>query len=144
MHDAAETYLITANLVLSAMMTGLIWMVQLVHYPLFRHIAPENFVQFEKKHQIRISVLVMPLMLAELIAAALLQFSSVFEKFPYLITAASLLLLIVFISTIAIQAPIHRKLALNYNRNLIDKLIRSNIIRTLGWTLRTVILMLIL
>lgn len=50
------------------------------------------------------------------------------------------LLGIIAISTASLQIPIHLKLSHTATNELIEKLIRTNWIRTIGWTLRAAIL----
>ena len=53
-------------------MVGLIWLVQVVHYPLFAEVGEAEFVRYEQLHSQRISWVVMPVMLVELACAVLL------------------------------------------------------------------------
>ena len=55
-------------------MIGVIWTVQLVHYPLFGAVRADEFAAFEREHQQRISAVVMPFMLGELASAIALPF----------------------------------------------------------------------
>ena len=54
-----------AQVVGSVGMFGVIWMVQVVHYPLMRFVSGPEFARFETAHRIRISWVVGPLMLIE-------------------------------------------------------------------------------
>lgn len=51
---------------------GLIWFVQIVHYPLFLRLAPETFAAHEAEHATRTGYVAAPLMLAELFSSLLL------------------------------------------------------------------------
>ena len=55
--------LIFTHLVASVFMTGVIWLVQVVHYPLFDQVPNHNFPRFEADHSFRIGFVVMPPML---------------------------------------------------------------------------------
>jgi len=55
-------------------MTGLIWLVQLVHYPSFRYVDTVNARDFHAYHTARISVIVMPVMIIELASSAALAY----------------------------------------------------------------------
>ena len=124
----------------SCFLCGLIWMVQIVHYPLLLKIPAESFLVYVKSHQQRISVLVVPLMLIELSSAILLMFvPPVFFGFELRLVNLGLLG-IIWISTFAVQVPLHSKLALNYDWQAIQQLVRSNWIRTLAWTLKSLLL----
>ena len=47
------------------LMVGLIWLVQIVHYPLFARIGDSGFCDYHKRHTRRMTLLVAPLMLLE-------------------------------------------------------------------------------
>ncbi len=53
-------------------MTGVIWMVQWVHYPLFAKVGDNAFVAYQHAHTSGMTPVVLPAMFVELIAAALL------------------------------------------------------------------------
>ena len=127
--------LLIANAVFCFVLTGLILTIQLVHYPLFLKIKPENFSNYEKAHTKKITVLVAPLMIAELLLAFLLFFQSTnITSFILLI-----LLALIWTSTFFIQVPLHSKLVENYSKEHIQKLIKSNWIRTIIWLARSAI-----
>ena len=50
-------------------MTGLIWFVQIVHYPLFLRVGADAFRTFSAEHQRRTTRVVAPLMLLEIATA---------------------------------------------------------------------------
>ena len=50
----------------SLAMVGLIWFVQVLHYPLFELASERRFDRFAAEHQRRTSLVVVPLMLTEL------------------------------------------------------------------------------
>ena len=70
--------LLIAQLVSTLFMTGLIWCVQLVHYPLFARVGEGTFSAYEQDHQRRITWIVMPVMLVELASGVLLFSDSPF------------------------------------------------------------------
>ena len=47
--------LLSLHLAATAAMTGLIWFVQVVHYPLFAAVGADQFVAYEVAHQRRTS-----------------------------------------------------------------------------------------
>ena len=125
-------------------MVGLIWFVQLVHYPLFHLADRERFPQFEAAHMVRTAQAVsIPMVLEAGTAITLLSLE------PSYIPRSSLaigfaLLLIIWISTFLIQTPLHTALERGYDEEIVKKLIRSNWTRTLAWTLRGFLLCLML
>ena len=46
-------------------LVGLIWFVQVVHYPLFAKVGSSSFADYEQSHQRRTTLVVAPLMLVE-------------------------------------------------------------------------------
>ena len=52
-----------------AFLTGLIWLGQRVHYPLLAVVGDKEFVAYEREHVRRITPVVAPMMLLELVAA---------------------------------------------------------------------------
>ena len=59
-----------ANLAVTFTLVGLIWTIQVVHYPLFARVGVDAFARFHAEHNARITVLVGPLMCAEVACAA--------------------------------------------------------------------------
>lgn len=55
-------------------MTGSIWFVQIVHYPLMDAVGPENYNEYHRRHQNRTSYVVGPVMLFELATAIALLY----------------------------------------------------------------------
>ena len=64
--------ILLANVVSTLFMVGLIWMVQIVHYPLFDDVGQENYVRYQQRHQSNITYVVAPVMLVELATSILL------------------------------------------------------------------------
>lgn len=117
---------------------GLIWMIQLVHYPTFRFVPEERFSEFHHAHTRGISVIVIPLMLSELGAAIWLAAVE-----PTRGVNQSILLgltLVVWVSTFGLQVPCHNRLGKGKNQGLIEKLIATNWLRTLAWSAKAALL----
>jgi len=126
------TTLLTINLTATWYMVGLIWFVQLVHYPQFRSIAADRWAQFHRSHTTLTTVAVAPAMLIELVAAILLLVAQ-----PGAVSIVLLILVIlIWLSTAAIQIPMHNLLSHGFNPATHRKLLRSNWIRTILWTTR--------
>lgn len=117
-------------------MTGIIWFVQVVHYPLFAEVGQTGFARYELLHQRWTGWVVAPLMLIELGTA--IGMIAIGNTWPH---AASLwiglgLLLLIWGSTFFIQVPLHTQLGAGSDEAAIRRLVRSNWIRTIAWTLR--------
>ena len=135
--------LLVALLVASAFNTGLIWIVQLVHYPGFLRISPEAYANYQQFHMREISFIVAPSMLIELLLT-MAGLVTVDLSRSYLYWGAALCLAVVWAVTFFVSVPLHGALVNGYNAEGIQRLIDSNWWRTAGWSLRTVLLALIL
>lgn len=134
MQDITQSELIL-NLILSASLFGVIWIVQLVQYPSFRLIPQELWKSYHNQHMYLISWVVMPLMTAELFLGGWLvwrsgPFGDWFVPF--------LMILGIWLSTFFIQIPIHNKLIDIKSEALVGRLIRTNWIRTALWSIKLI------
>lgn len=132
-----ELVVLTIHLVATAAMTGLIWFVQLVHYPLFGVVGETDFVAYEREHTRRTGFVVGPFMAAEGVTTLWLFFVPVDGRLLPLV--GGLLLAVVLGSTVAVQVPLHDTLSRAPDRTAMRRLVRSNWTRTIGWSLRTVV-----
>jgi hypothetical protein len=120
-------------------MVGLIWMVQIVHYPLFRAIPADSFKTYETDHTAAIGrLLILPAGLEVVSAAALVWYRP--DQVPlWMVMLSGALLAAIWVATALVQAPLHRRLLDGYDRATVDRLVRSNWFRTVAWTLRGVV-----
>lgn len=122
-------------------MVGLIWFVQVVHYPLFAVVGAEKFVEYESHHQRLTTWVVGPGMLVEFLTGALLILTRL--NFSNTIMLASMgLLALIWLSTAFIQIPCHRQLSSGFNEKSHQRLVRSNWLRTIAWTVRGAMILL--
>jgi hypothetical protein len=120
-------------------MVGVIWFVQLVHYPLFDRADRAGFTEFEHAHRNRTSFVVGPLMIAEGLSALALFFDRP-PRVSWLAVVVGLALLgIVSASTVLLQIPQHDRLSAGFDATAHQRLVRTNWVRTIGWTLRGVL-----
>lgn len=121
-------------------LTGLIWTIQVVHYPLFARVGADTFVDYERAHVSKISLVVIPPMLLELATAIfwLAQPGGLGSDAERWVGAA--LLGIVWGSTFLLQVPEHDRLGRGLDRAAVRRLVRSNWVRTLAWTARAALL----
>lgn len=134
-----ETTLLAAHLAATAGMTGLIWFVQLVHYPLFEAVGPDHFVAYESAHQRRTSWVVGPLMSVEGVSALAIA-AALRDEVGFVLTLAGLALLaVIHTSTVLLQVPAHRRLSERYDVDVVRRLVSTNWVRTIGWSLRVVV-----
>lgn len=121
-------------------MTGLIWFVQVVHYPLFADVGSDNFETYERSHIRKTTWVVAPVMLLELATGIWLMAGST-ELTTILWALANLsLLLFIWLITCIILVPVHRRLECGFDRKNHHQLVRWNWSRTILWTIRAAIL----
>ena len=119
-------------------MFGLIWVVQLVHYPAFLFVERERFREFAKFHVDRISFIVVPVMFLEIFTGAalfLLRWRE-YDRIWYIVGFA--LIVAIWMVTVTVSVPAHRRLLQGFDEATIRRLIRWNWLRTIMWTVRAV------
>lgn len=111
---------------------GLIWVVQLVHYPSFRFASESRFRELHDFHSRSITWIVAPAMTIEILTAGALWW---IHGGPWwllnLASAASLWAL-----TALVSVPIHHTLASGKNEAAIERLVATNWARTALWSIR--------
>ena len=117
-------------------LTGVIWVIQIVQYPFFAHVGAENFAKYHDDYRFRITPVVAPAMILELLTAIFLLFYPPENIDIKLIWLGLVLTLIVWASTFFLQVPLHEKLAQGVNSQTLAALVRTNWIRTVCWSLR--------
>ncbi len=122
-------------------MTGLIWFVQIVHYPLFGSVGAEGFSRYETLHTSRTTVVVGPPMLLELGTAALLVWQRPLGVAPVQAFAGLVLVGAIWLSTLLLQIPRHNTLGGGYNADAHRALVSTNWIRTFAWSARAVLVL---
>ena len=122
-------------------MTGLIWFVQVVHYPLFGRVGSDSFVDFHAGHTRLTTVVVLGPMLVELATSAWLAVSR-----PEEVGATSAWLglgaaMVSWASTGLVQVPCHDRLAQGFRHDVHRRLVRSNWARVAAWTTHAAIVL---
>lgn len=133
--------LVAANLAAAAAMAGLIWFVQIVHYPLYALVGADHFRAYEQAHQRLTTFVVGPLMIAEtLLAIALVADPgrTVGRAMPI---GALVVLALIHLSTATLQVPAHRVLSDGYEAHAARRLVITNWVRTTGWTARVALIL---
>lgn len=121
-------------------MVGLIWLVQIVHYPLFAHVGDNTFLAYHKRHTQWITTIVAPLMLLELATGLLLWLMAPLQPFWILNTMG---IAVIWGSTAFWQVRLHKQLSLvdgTARLALIRQLVASNWLRTIFWSFRCLLL----
>ena len=134
------SFIFLLNLVLAFIAVGLIWTIQLVHYPSMRFIPKERFVEYHNFHSIRISFLAMPLMLTELGTSLMLFYQNYNNAIQTIFLINLVIVVLIWLSTFLIQVPLHNALSKEKRSEKLSKLICTNWIRTILWTARSILM----
>lgn len=134
-----DATLLVLHLAATAAMVGLIWFVQVVHYPLFAAVGDEVFVAYENAHTRLTAFVVGPFMAVEGALAIWLAVSPPPGVDRWLAIVALGVLGIVQLSTVALQVPEHSALSTAHDRHRIRRLVLTNWVRTVGWSIRGVL-----
>jgi hypothetical protein len=135
-----EALVLLAQAVASGAMCGLIWFVQVVHYPMFAAVADDRSREYARENQRRTTAVVVPFMAVELAAACLL----VVWPPPAVGRGAAAfglaLVAVNWLSTLFVQVPLHERLARDgHSAGAVTALVRGNWIRTGAWTARAIL-----
>ena len=136
MNPSVAEFAAIAQALASVGMFGVIWMVQLVHYPLMRFVSESQFARFESAHRVRISWVVGPLMLVEGVCVLAFLFAPPTGLPWWLPWAGAAAEAVAIGTTVLISAPLHERLNAHSDPALLDRLIATNWIRTVAWTAR--------
>ena len=117
-------------------MVGLIWFIQIVHYPMLGDVGASDFVRFEQIHQQRTTWVVMPVMLLEFAIAAYFLFNRPAHVPALVVYIAFAILLGVWATTFFLSVPCHNVLSQGFDAVAHRKLVLTNWFRTIGWTAR--------
>lgn len=125
-------------------LTGISWSLQLVHYPLFNYVDRDKFCDFIKKHQKRLSFVLVPLMIAECFLSILMLVVAQPGKATVFASILFALVIVIWFSTFCFQVAEHCSLNKGFCHKSLKKLIASNWIRTFAWTARALLLFFLL
>lgn len=122
----------------SIALIGLIWTIQMVHYPSFRFVDQRQWERFHGHHTFSISIIVMPPMLIEMTLSVYFVFAQ-----PGWLTYTCLVMVIaIWINTFFQAVPLHNKLAKSKDLSIIKKLVQVNWIRTFLWSIKGMLVLL--
>jgi hypothetical protein len=124
------------HLTATLFMVGLIWFVQLVHYPLFDHVSPALSASYEIAHIWKTVALVGPVMALEGITGFYLLWNRPEGVGNALAWSGMALLAVIWLSSFFFQVPMHQLLSVGFDATSHRELVLTNWIRTISWSLR--------
>ena len=132
------------HLVSTSIMVGVIWIIQLVHYPTFLFIDKQKYMKFQEFHMSRVSYIVMPTMIAELFSGIYILLYNNILMLNTFFLLASFSLFLNWVITALVFVKIHNGLLIKYEKKIILLLVKLNWLRTILWSLRLVFLTIII
>jgi hypothetical protein len=137
--NAMQSVLV-AQAVASGAMCGLIWFVQVVHYPMFARVLGEGSRLYAREHQHRTTLVVGPLMLVEIAAALIIAVNPPLGVGRGVAVLGLTLVLLLWVSTALVQMPLHARLSQEgHDPELVRRLVGTNWARTGLWSARALI-----
>lgn len=133
------TLIVLVNAAATLFMTGVIWLVQIVHYPLMANVGASGYREYQNLHEQWITWVVGPPMLVELITAVLLLTHGSSHFSAWKIWAGLALVAVAWLSTAFLQVPCHGLLEDGFDAIAHRRLVSTNWIRTIAWTLRSLL-----
>jgi hypothetical protein len=127
---------LVASLAATWTMVGVIWFVQVVHYPLLAMVGMDRASEVAVEHQRRTGqVVALPMAIEGVSTLVLLAArpSGVFWLWPWV---AAVLLAIALGCTVLLSVPLHAQMASKPTPEIGRRLVRTNWPRTVAWTLR--------
>lgn len=135
-----ERLLVAGCLASTWFMAGLIWFVQGVHYPLFHRVGRADFREYHRGHVRRTTWVVLGPMVLELLTSIGLVLRPPPGSSGWLLSLGLLTCGVCWLSTAVVQVPQHERLSSEPEPAFISRLVRSNRIRTVGWTVHALIM----
>ncbi len=122
----------------SGVMCAIGWYVQLVHYPTFHLIPEDRWHKFHRDHASRTGIIVLPAMALELISAAMLM-SNPGKGLAVALSWVALSSALFAIGwTFGVSSLLHQTLSKGYDEKTVQKLIVTNLPRTIAWTVHLI------
>jgi hypothetical protein len=122
-------------------MTGLIWFVQVVHYPLFGVVGSNGYAAYQEEHMRLTTRVVAPLMALEAATALWLVLDRPRFVSPTQAWTGLILLAVIWSSTAWLSVPRHEALLRGFDASAHAALVSTNWIRTAAWTGRSILLL---
>jgi hypothetical protein len=128
------TLMLLAHLASTLFLVGMIWTVQIVHYPLMALVGEDRFVAYAASHSPRMAAVVMVPWSVQGITTVWLLIARPEGVALWLVAAAAAAAAVPVLVTIAASVPAHVVLGSGFDAEAHRRLVRTNWIRTVAWT----------
>ncbi len=121
---------------------GVIWTIQLVHYPLFARVGAAQWADYHSAHTRLITSVVLPAMVTELGTSGLLALVRPAWLSPSLLLAGFACAVLTWAVTFFVSVPLHDTLSRGFDPAAISRIVATNWLRTAFWTAHALLLLL--
>lgn len=136
--------LLLTHVAVTLIMFGVILVVQFVHYPLFAKVGNAGYAAYQADHMRLITYVVLVPMVIELLTAIALVSLRPFGIPAWYLWLGLALVAVIWLSTAFLQVPVHQALTIQFDAATHQRLVTTNWIRTVAWTARAVLVVLML
>ncbi len=127
------TWVLAVQAAAALYMTGVIWMCQIAHYPLFADVGA-GMPAYQRRNRVRTTCVVGPAMLAELVTAAIVVIARPDAIPAWAAWLGLALVAVCWAVTMALSVPAHERLSARYDEAALERLLHTNWIRTAAWS----------
>lgn len=143
-----DLVVLTLGIAATWAMVGVIWVIQVVHYPTFDAIERgedgAGWVRFGERHRMSISFVVGPFMAVEGLTGLWIVADPPGDASRVLPLVALGLMAVAYGVTAFVSVPLHERLTPTWDAEAHRRLVTTNWWRTAAWTLRGVVLVALL
>lgn len=132
--DLVTTLIAVGHLASTLILVGIIWTVQIVHYPLMALVGEDRFIAYEAAHSPRMAAVVMIPWTVQGLTTAGLIVARPGGVPAWLVLAAAGAAAVPVLTTVVASIPAHVALGSGFDPGTHRRLVRSNWIRTAAWT----------
>jgi len=136
--------LFIVHFVVTCVMAGIMWFVQICYYPNLAAVGREAFISYQKEHIRRVTRIAWTMLFVELITAIVLVCVPHIRWIWAGLLVNLVLLLGIWWSTFFVQVPLHNTLEQGWDEAAHMRLVRTNWFRTVVYTLRSALIIAVL
>lgn len=136
-----DRFALLVHLGATLFMAGVIWYVQIVHYPMFDMADRAGFAAWEARHSALTTWVVAPAMLVEAATGLWLAASPPRGSDAAALWLGVALLAVVWLATAFLSVPLHGRLSAGWDAEAHRLLVATNWVRTTAWSLRAALVL---
>jgi hypothetical protein len=125
---------VIANLASTLVLVGVIWTVQVVHYPLMALVGREYFIPYQSAHAPRMASVVMLPWAMQGVTTAWLLIDRPTTVSAALVWSGATAALVTVVVTMVASVPAHGRLGTGFDTEVHARLVRTNWLRTAAWS----------